>query len=182
MSGKFPEHYEIVEGVLSPRPPLGVLGAMIAGELLIRMGEYARLRGLGLVLRRGLFPLRPGLSRRPVLAFLANDRIPPTEVLREDAENWPTPPNLAVEILSPAECWSDLVSRVPEYFAADVQRVWVVSPVNHEIHTFITPTRTHILTLDDELTADPVIPGFHCTVSDLFQLDFFKPVPNDNSR
>ena len=169
MGAKFPDRYEIVEGAICPTAPLGVLGATAATELTVRLGTFARQQRLGLVLLRGLFPLRPGLSRRPVVAFLANERVPPAEVVRQDAEHWLTPPNLAVDILSPEEDWAFLLARVPEYFAAGVQQVWVVKPTAREVHNFTATTRVHVLGLGDELIGDPVLPGFRCPVSELFQ-------------
>ena len=78
-------------------------------------------------------------------------------------------PELIVEILSPSDAWSELQTKLAEYFAIDVKLVWVVDPTLKQIHLFQAPDQMQLLTLDDELTGGNVLPGISTPVRAIFE-------------
>jgi Uma2 family endonuclease len=62
----------------------------------------------------------------------------------------------------------DVFDKVREYFAAGVQQVWHVLSNVEQVHVYTSPTAVRILTRADELTGDPVVPGFRLPPADLF--------------
>ena len=79
------------------------------------------------------------------------------------------PPVLAVEILSPSDKQDEITAKVDEYLSCGVPLVWVVDP---HFKTVIVhrPNRTpEMFAGDDEMSADPHLPGFHIPVSSIFK-------------
>ena len=56
-----------------------------------------------------------------------------------------------------------------EYFAAGVRQVWVISPQYKTVTMYQSPTQVRILTAEDELIGDEMLPGFRCRLRELFQ-------------
>jgi len=77
-------------------------------------------------------------------------------------------PNLAVEVVSPEDTWSEVQEKVDEYLAAGTQLVWVIYPDRPTIHVFRADGQFAILKRGDALTGDPVLPGFTLPVDRLF--------------
>ncbi len=105
-------------------------------------------------------------QRLPDVAFVSAARIPADG---EPEGIWPLAPDLAVEIISPNDLSEKVTSKMKEYFAAGVRQVWLISPEHRTVIIHHSPTRTTILSEEDELVNDDVVPGFRCRISDLFQ-------------
>ncbi len=100
-------------------------------------------------------------ARRPDLAVIEGD-------LPTDAEAILTlVPVMAVEVISPSNVTLDVWDKVEEYFAAGVQLVWLALPPHRTIIAF-WPNRATVFRPGDTITAEPVLPGFACPVTDLF--------------
>jgi Uma2 family endonuclease len=57
--------------------------------------------------------------------------------------------------------------KVSEYLAAGVECVWIVAPQARHVRVYY-PDRGLILNENDELSGDPIIPGFRCSLKELF--------------
>ena len=79
------------------------------------------------------------------------------------------PPILAVEILSPSDKLEDIWDKVAEYLDAGVAVVWVIDPVFKTVT--VNQQNQSAVTLDSnqELTAEPHLPGFTTPVSAVFE-------------
>ena len=55
-----------------------------------------------------------------------------------------------------------------EWLAAGVRLVWVVYPDERMVAEYRSLTQVRVLTAEDSLDGGDVIPGFTCTLSDLF--------------
>ena len=76
-------------------------------------------------------------------------------------------PVMAVEVISPSNVTLDVWDKVEEYFAAGVQLVWLALPPHRTVIAF-WPNRATVFRSDDTITAEPVLPGLSCPVTDLF--------------
>lgn len=108
-----------------------------------------------------------GAKRKPDVCYVSFETWPADRRLPDDAW-WPVTPDLAVEIISPYELTHASVAKVQEYFAAGVKAVWLVLPNVEHVYCYTSPTAVRILTRDDVLTGDPVVPGFKLPLADLF--------------
>jgi Uma2 family endonuclease len=99
------------------------------------------------------------------LAFVSAARIPADGV---PEGKWEFAPDLAVEVVSPNDFWQKVNRKVHEYFAAGVRQVWLVSTDEREVSIYDSPTQITVLTENDELSSEALLPGFRCRVSDIF--------------
>jgi Uma2 family endonuclease len=100
----------------------------------------------------------------PDLSFIAAARLPAEGA---PLSKWEIPPDLAVEVISPNDLYSNVKAKLHEYLAAGVREVWLVEPESQDVTIYQSPTRDRILSEEDELTSE-LLPGFKCLVGDLF--------------
>ncbi|QDU38332.1 hypothetical protein Mal4_26590 [Maioricimonas rarisocia] len=79
------------------------------------------------------------------------------------------PPVLAVEILSPSDRQDEIASKVDEYLAAGVSLVWIVDPHFRTVVVHQPEQPPRMFAGEDEISADPHLPGFVTSVTRLFQ-------------
>jgi Uma2 family endonuclease len=139
------------------------IGVWIASLL----ATYVRPRGLGTLLGAdGGFVLarRPDTVRIPDAGFVSQERTRHAHPHRF----FPGAPDLAVEVLSPSDRPTEAHEKCLEYLAAGAKLVWLVFPETRRIHVYRSPEGIEVLTEEDMLTAEPVIPGFSCPVAEVF--------------
>lgn len=102
-------------------------------------------------------------TRFPDLYFVKKDRLP--SKLRTVAT---FAPDLAVEVISESDVVNDIEEKVLQYHQSGVQLVWVVKPVLKTIEVYASDRKPLLLAADDDLSGDPVIPGFKLPVSKIF--------------
>jgi Uma2 family endonuclease len=100
----------------------------------------------------------------PDLAFLLNERVP------SDPDS-PLPyPDIAVEVLSRSDKLFEVRDKVAQYLDAGTRLVWVVFYPDNMLLVYQPDTRKPtLLGFDDELDAEPVMPGFRLPVAKLFE-------------
>ena len=135
---------------------LGLMATMIGPS---RVGEIFSAE-TGFLLSRD-----PDTVRAPDIAFIRKDRLPPA--LPEDSF-WPGPPDLAVEVVSPRDTYREVDKEVKAWLDAGAMMVWVVNPNGRSISVYRSATDIKILTENDQLTGEDVLPGFACRVGDIF--------------
>lgn len=77
-------------------------------------------------------------------------------------------PVLAVEILSPNDTQEQIHEKINDYLAAGVALVWVIDPYDRTVRIYRPDTPTELVNTQQELTAEPQLPGFRVRVADLF--------------
>lgn len=160
--------FELVEGRLVEKA-MGWEACDIASECHRRLANHARDRGLGWAVMEAsyqCFPDAPDKVRRPDVSFVKRGRLPQE---RRPKGHCPIAPDLAVEVVSPHDLFSDVESKVEEYFAAGVSLVWIIDPPTRKVHVY-RPNESAAQRLgeNDELTGEEVLPEFRCRVSDIF--------------
>jgi Uma2 family endonuclease len=170
------ENFEVIHGRSFEGTPTGFLGSYVVSLLLLRLGSYVQQHQLGTAFVEVLFELSPEgpLQRRPDLAFVVRDRLIHLGQLSEDPPACHVVPNLAVELVSPTNSASDLLRKIEDYFAAEVELVWVIRRQQRCNHVYKLPTQVRILTEADELLGEPAVPGFRLRIAELFA-DFLQP-------
>ena len=78
-------------------------------------------------------------------------------------------PVLAVEILSPSDVHSDITEKVQEYLDVGVAIVWVVDPDFETVAVYRSDAEPVSFNRQQELTAEPQLPGFRVRVAELFE-------------
>ena len=158
------EGYEYVEGELVSMPPTSMEHGRISTNLFLPLGLYVRENQLG-----DLYMPDTGFQvgervLMPDVAFVSTDRLP-----ADQSKASPVPPDLAVEVVSPTDAQSRIVSKAFAYLKAGTRLVWILEPVSKTVTVYRSETDITLLTRDDTLTGEEVIEGFSCQVAELFR-------------
>ena len=154
--------YELVRGELRKMSPAGTrhgrISAWIAGSLIAfvrqhRLG-YVYIAETGFVLAKN-----PDTVRAPDVAFVRAERAV------DLAEYFPGPPDLAVEVISPSDTFSEVVEKTREYLRAGTRAVVIVDPKTStvEVHRASGVTR-----VETTLEVDDVVAGWTMPLADIF--------------
>jgi Uma2 family endonuclease len=156
--------YELVDGEIRVSPA-GARHGQVAVKLSGRLGALVEERALGYVLDSSTgFRLPNGNVRLPDVAFVAIGRF---EGERVPEGFSPVPPDLAVEILSPADRPREVLDKVGEYLGAGVRLVWVIDPANRRATVYRSPTEARTIERDGRLDGEDVVPGFSCPLASI---------------
>lgn len=105
-----------------------------------------------------------GRVRAPDVLFVPKDRLVDVP---EDAF-WPFAPNLAVEVISQGEKRQKVRDKVNEWIAAGSDLVWVVDPQSCTVTVYERAVPPCVLGEGDTLEGGAVLPGFSCSVAEIF--------------
>jgi Uma2 family endonuclease len=160
--------YELVKGELIKEPPAGNINGKRAMRLGWRLAQYVESNDLGVVFAAEAgFRLAtdPDTVRAPDVAFVTRMRI---EEAGEFEGFWPGAPDLAVEVISPGDSYTEVEEKVEEYLSAGTRGVWIVDPRRRTITVYRSLADITILTENDRLKGGDIIPGFSCPVAEVF--------------
>jgi Uma2 family endonuclease len=76
--------------------------------------------------------------------------------------------DLAVEVLSESNTKAEMDRKVREYFDGGSKRVWLVDHEKRTVRVFSGPDRWVVLTENETLEGEDVLPGFALPLRDLF--------------
>src|SRR5580700_8647474 len=129
--------YELVDGTLVEKA-MGLGESIIAGQVLIEIGVFARQHGLGIPAgEAGTVRLLKGLVRIPDVAFFCWDKLParvrPSKPIPDLA------PDLAVEVLSESNTPAEMQRKLREYFLVGVRLVWMIDPARRQADVYTSP-------------------------------------------
>jgi Uma2 family endonuclease len=164
--------YEVVDGRIVETTPMGAYEVELASLILEVLGPYVRERGLGRVISEMLFDLGPAVERqrRPDAAFVSANRWPLDRRAPHEAA-WAVVPDLAVEIVSPSNSMTEVLTKVREYFTAGVRRVWVIYPDQALVYDYASPTSISVRTAADDLDGGELVPGFRLGLARFFGVE-----------
>jgi Uma2 family endonuclease len=155
--------YELVDGEVRRLSPAGGPHGRIATELIFRLVAHVKQTKAGHVFDSSTgFRLTGGNVRAPDVSFVSKDR------LAEIPEGYvPVAPDLAVEILSPDDGPQYVLGKVGDCLDAGVRLVWILDAKSRKAIVYRSVTAVRVLTIDDSLDGEEVLPGFKCVVRDL---------------
>jgi len=107
----------------------------------------------------------PDTVRAPDVAFVsfpkANDL--PEHGFFEGA------PDLAVEVVSPSDSFSEVQAKAQDWLAAGCRMVWIVDPSTCSVTECLPGGTNRMLRASDQLDGKDVLPQFRIAVSEIFQ-------------
>lgn len=163
--------FELVDGQLKERI-VSAKSSRIACEINRRIGNFceknqpAWLFGSDASFR--CFSDDTGRFRRADVALIVLDRMTPSEY--EDSGTIAICPDLAVEVISPHDLFSDVTIKRNEWLEVGTKLVWIVDPDDRSVTAYRPGKRPAVYELDEVLPGEPVLPGFAVAVADLFRL------------
>lgn len=158
---------ELVRGQVVREPPAGFEHSAIGVGVGAILRQFVQEKALGKVVGADagfvLFD-EPPTVRAPDVAFVAQDR------LTFDTSRFaPLAPDLAVEIVSPSNTVSEIHQKVMDYLDAGTRVVWVMDPGSRSVTVYRSRDDVRWVTGDQELDAEPVLPGLRLRLSELFE-------------
>lgn len=157
---------ELVRGEVELMPPPKGRHGIVCARLVRLIGNLADARKLGWVTSNDtgvILERNPDTVRGPDVAFWGIVRQPePPEGYFE------IPPDLAVEVLSPDDRRVRVREKIRDYLTNGVKVVWLVDPETRTVTVYAGTLRGTELDAADTLDGGDVLPGFACTVADLF--------------
>jgi Uma2 family endonuclease len=154
--------YELVKGELRKMSPAGSRHGLIAARLIASLLRHVEQEKLGAVYssETGFLIARdPDSVLAPDASFLRSERALDTD------SYFPGPPDLAVEVISPNDRYSEVQQKTEEWLRAGVRAVIVVDP-RRRIVTVHRPSGE--IRVDEILDVEDVVPGWRLPLSKLF--------------
>lgn len=163
------ERVELIRGEIVKMPPAGHEHGEIALAIGSILREFVKQHKLGktyaaetgFVLQRD-----PDTVRAPDAAFVSSERAAQMEGKGGFFEG---PPDLAVEVISPADTDEEVEAKVLDYLQAGTRMVWLVRPRTRTITVYKSKQDIRLLTEKDTLEGDEVLPGFSIGVEAVFE-------------
>lgn len=159
---------ELLKGELIKRPLAAAEHGLLAMKVGWKLAEHVRSRELGQVYAAGTgFHLdwNPDTVRSPDVAFISQQRI---EEIGDVEGYWPGPPDLAVEVASPSDTYTEVEDKVLAWLNAGTRMVVVVNPRTESVTVYRSLSDVTILTNNDTLDGQDIVPGWTLAIEDLF--------------
>ena len=74
-----------------------------------------------------------------------------------------------VEVLSPSDRANKVQEKIRDWIDAGVRLVWVVDPKKQLVQTYREEGSQTTVAGDQTLEAEPVLPGFRCSLAEVFR-------------
>ena len=147
-------------------PPPGARHGACCSRINRRLATFVEDNNLGTVFANdtGFITERdPDSVRGPDVAYWSRKCLPeiPAGYIEVAAD-------LVVEVVSPGDRYARIQKKVTEYLEKGVRLIWVVDPEDQSVATFREGEKTKILSENEALTGEDVLPGFTCQIADLF--------------
>ena len=161
--------YELVRGELRKMPPAGHPHSRMGVRIATRLDMFTTDRGLGYVYGAdGGFILEsdPDHVRAPDVSFVRQARV---DEASDSVGFFPGPPDLAIEVISPNDRYTEVEEKVADYLAAGTLAVVVVDPRRRVVKVHRPHGETVGLGEGDTLEIDDVVPGWRILVGEMFE-------------
>jgi Uma2 family endonuclease len=168
-----PSMLEWVDGEAKEAEPMGQFAVSVAATLLEYISPQVRKAsvGRGFVEASFLLSVEPRLVRIPDFAVVLRDQLSQHEAhptQQNDFAVYPFAPYLAVEVVSPSNLALGIDHKILDYLNHGVQVVWLVYPETERVQVTTSLDSIRVVTGDQELTLEGILPEFRLKVSELF--------------
>ena len=160
--------HELVKGELISMPPAGYEHGVIGFDIGAEIRQFVKANDLGRVSNSDtgfIISTDPDTVRMPDVSFVRKERIP-AEGLPKGF--FPGPPDLAVEVISPSDSYTEVAEKVAQLLEAGTQLVVLIDPRTRTIALHDPSGEISRLNEADTLTLGDVLPGFECAAAELF--------------
>jgi Uma2 family endonuclease len=166
------EHLEILNGewIGFERDEMttGEEHGWIEALLIILLGGYVLTQHLGRLYPGNVTFVLDGtpddirVQREPDVAFVAATHVTPTSGFIYRA------PDLAIEIISPSQSYTEMTDKIDEYFQFGTQQVWLVPPSRKQIEVHYPDQKPRKYKVGETISGGDLLPGFTVNVAAVF--------------
>jgi len=159
------KRYELDEGELIEMARPTYMHNRVLKNLIFALESYCRRTHVGeLLISENLFALSYNTRRAPDAAIILGDR---HEELK-NAKVIPIIPEIAAEVLSPAETPRTIHRKLKQYFGAGVKEVWLIDHDVREIEIWKGPSLPDPVLAGADVLTSVLLPGFALPLEELF--------------
>ena len=160
--------HELIRGKVVTSPYGFIVHGYVCAQVAGHLHGFVRATNLGYCLCNNVAVLiqrDPDTVRCPDICYYSETRFP-----RPKVGPWimPIPPDVAIEVVSPTDRWSEIERKIGEYLQAGSFAVWVISTENRTVMIHRDSDSPPEVLNDDVIADQPELPGFRCTVAELF--------------
>jgi len=155
---------EIVDGAEVIKEMASAKHSGIGTRLIIKLGIFLESNPIGRVYGADATFTIGKNDRIPDVSFVSKEKITDGEPLKK----WAFAPDLAVEVISPTDIFLEVAEKTQAYFDAGVKQVWLIDSKFETVTVYYSLTKTLILTENDELTCEEILPNFRLKLSEIF--------------
>ncbi len=160
---------ELIHGEVIEMSPTSMEHAYIEQKIGRYLDIFVEANGLGEVYTGDagfVLETDPDLVRAPDVAFIRRER-----VVRIHAY-YPGPPDLAVEVVSPGDSYTEVNEKVQVWLAHGTVEVWVADPRRQTVQVFKHRKGADVtLSKGDEIDGGDLLPGFRLPLEKIFPAD-----------
>jgi Uma2 family endonuclease len=161
--------YELVKGELRAMTPGGHEHGRVAMRFTWRLAQHVENNQLGVVYAAEtgfLIAKNPDTVRAPDVAFVSCNRL--TEVKKSEGY-WPGAPDLAVEVVSPNDTYTEVEEKAIAWLNAGTRMVLAINPRKRTVTVFRSLNTIFIVNEDSVLDLEEIVPGFQVAVQEIFR-------------
>jgi Uma2 family endonuclease len=163
------KEWELVDGSLIPFH-CSARASEISGQLLSALVTWARAGRRDRVFSSGTsyscFPAHPDTVRRPWVSVVRAERLAREQV--PDIGHFELAPDVAGIVATPHHRYEEIARWVADFRSAGVKLLWVVSPETKTVLIRRADGTCAEVNETGTLSGENVLPGFTCTVAELF--------------
>jgi Uma2 family endonuclease len=160
--------FELINGQLVEKN-MGAKSSLVGLNATTLLKNHARPSNLGLVFPADCgyqaFTDDPDRVRFPDGSFIARGRLPDDRAPKGHIR---IAPDLMIEVVSPNDAAWEIDQRVDDFLRAGTRLVWVIYPDTRKVLVHRQGGSSARLGANDQLSGEDVLPGFTCSVADLF--------------
>jgi hypothetical protein len=146
--------------------------SLVQGNLILALGQNDQLEVMpelsidlnGLDISQ--FGLKASVELKADISVYWQTQLPKAE-LPDDIIRSPTPPDLAIEIISSSQTIPEMTNKVKAYFTLGVKSCWLVLPSLCTTYVFSSPHKYRIFTPDAELVDE--VMDIHLPIQKIFK-------------
>ena len=159
---------ELIRGELCQTMPTGQEHGEIVVNLAALLRMFVKSRKLGRLTASdaGVWLERdPDTVREPDIAYFSTEKMPLGTRITGYAE---VVPDLVVEVVSPNNSLREVNDKALMWLSYGARLVWVVNPDTRSVNVYRAGRVASTLTESDTLDGLDTVPGFTCTVGEVF--------------
>ncbi|MGV3720398.1 MAG: Uma2 family endonuclease [Actinomycetota bacterium] len=160
------EHCELLDGALVEKP-MGAESDWIGLQIATRLSSHVLSNNAGWVFgpETGYqcFGEKRNRIRKPDVSFVRGSRL--EAIPRGHIQ---IVPDLAVEVISPNDLYSEVQQKVQEYQQAGFSLIWIVDPLTRTVDVLEAGAPVQRLAVGDVLTGGSILPEFRCELAEIF--------------
>ena len=161
--------YELVQGELRRMSPAGHHHGRLVLNITTPLDQHVRTHKLGAVYAAETgfqLTIDPDTIRAADVAFVRQERV---DAVGDSDGYWPGAPDLAVEVVSPNDLYTEIEEKVIDWLDAGTRMVVIVNPRKRSVTVYRSRSDISLLSESDMLDGADVVSGWRIAVSALFE-------------